>query len=363
MTVLNDLRNRLSEDPPRLPSWIFVPVTSIPPILDVIHYWIETAKTTKTEVTLRLHKIPDPYAQTSVSMGMPGPMFPHPGNMNAYSQKLFQELAAAALEGMNGQQLVQTGLLPDYLSPTQARQYFESHKSQFVEVMVERMRATIPSADNDTGVKWYMMTKTIPIPRELEARHTALKQLSDAVRQNINIQRGLITKVFPSRKNPVYGDLPSRSLTGTMGGRNDMETQHYTPRACFFHGSSQVLNKILQSEADQNMPKPHKGYPVTSFSLPTAVHNLQQFDPSKCSADGRPSKLTRPDNFQTTYDWISRVLNAAADTLVALKDKVKVEMICAELFSELQSMRNERDYYRPKEFPRSFLRVWMSSIP
>jgi hypothetical protein len=79
---------------------------------------------------------------------------------------------------MTGQQLLQIGLIPEHLSPNQARQYFESHKSQIIDVMVERMKATIPSADTDIEVKWYMMTKTIPIPKELEARHTALKQLS-----------------------------------------------------------------------------------------------------------------------------------------------------------------------------------------
>ena len=57
------------------------------------------------------------------------------------------------------------------------------------------------------------------------------------------------------------------------------------------------------------------------------------------------------------------MLGAAAETLVVLKGGVKVEFICAELFSELQSMRNGEDRYRPKEFPRSFLRVWMSNIP
>jgi len=211
MAVLDDLSNRLSEDPPRLPSWIFVPVTSIPLILDVIHYWIDTAKTAKTEVALRLHRIPDPYAETPVTMGMPGPMFPHPGNVDAYNQKLLQEVVAAGLEGMAGQQLVQTGLVPEYLSSTQARQYFESHKSQLIEVMVERMKATIPSADNDIEAKWYTMTKTIPIPKELEGRHTALKQLSNAVRRNKDIPRGFVTKVFPSSQCSVFEGSPNRS--------------------------------------------------------------------------------------------------------------------------------------------------------
>jgi len=57
------------------------------------------------------------------------------------------------------------------------------------------------------------------------------------------------------------------------------------------------------------------------------------------------------------------MFSAAAGTLVMLKGSVKVEMMCTELFSELQSMRSGEDHHRPKEFPRSFLRVWTSNIP
>ena len=57
------------------------------------------------------------------------------------------------------------------------------------------------------------------------------------------------------------------------------------------------------------------------------------------------------------------MLNAATETLIGLKGRVKVELICAELFSELQLMGNGEDHHRPKEFPRSFLRVWTSNIP
>lgn len=55
--------------------------------------------------------------------------------------------------------------------------------------------------------------------------------------------------------------------------------------------------------------------------------------------------------------------STAAEALIALKGGIKIELACAELFSELQSMRNGEDHHRPKDFPRSFLRVWMSNIP
>jgi len=119
----------------------------------------------------------------------------------------------------------------------------------------------------------------------------------------------------------------------------------------------------MQSEEDQLMTGAHRGYPVTVFNVPATIRCLRGFDPSTCSSNRDLPKPTGSDDFRVTYDWTSRMLSAAADTLVTLKGSVKVEMICTELFSELQSMRNGEDHHRPREFPRSFLRVWMSNIP
>ena len=69
------------------------------------------------------------------------------------------------------------------------------------------------------------------------------------------------------------------------------------------------------------------------------------------------------DHLEATYDWTSKMLSAGVEVLVALKGRVKIELICADLFSELQLMRSGEDRHRPKEFPRSFLRVWLSNIP
>ena len=199
MATLDDLRSGLSEGAPRLPSWIFVPTPSIPPILGAINYWIEMAKTTKTEKALELHTIPDITAPTASALGLPGPMWPNPENMTEYSQKLLREVASAGLEGMTGEQLVNSGLVPACIPPSQAGQYRERHKSQLVDVMFEKLRADFPTADTDTEIKWYTMTKTFPVPKELEARHAVLKQLSGAVRRGKDFPRPLVIKVTPPR--------------------------------------------------------------------------------------------------------------------------------------------------------------------
>ena len=231
MVILDDLCSRLSENPPGLPSWIFVPTPSIPPILGAINYWIEMAKKTKTEKALELHEVPDITAPTASALGLPGPMFPNPENMTEYSQKLLREVASAGLDGMTGEQLVKSGLVPAYIPPSQAGQYRERHKSQLVDVMFEKLRADFPTADTDAEVKWYTMTKTFPVPKELEARHTVLKQLSGAVRRGKDIPRALVVKVAPSGRCSVSGKF-THPWTGTTGNRNDVEAQHHA--LCMF---------------------------------------------------------------------------------------------------------------------------------
>jgi len=74
-------------------------------------------------------------------------------------------------------------------------------------------------------------------------------------------------------------------------------------------------------------------------------------------------KATGPKDLLATYDWASRMFNAAAQAIIALKGRVKVELGVADLFSELQLMQSGEDHHRPQEFPRSFLRVWLSNLP
>ena len=216
MAILDDLRDRLSKNPPSLPSWISVPINSIPPILGAINYWIDTAGTVETETALELHDFPDPSVMTPQAMGMPGPMLPQPGNLAAYSDKLIRELASSALDHFTDQQLVQAGFAPAHMSPSQARQYAERHKSQIVDKLTEKAKAAFPSPDTDVEIKWYMMTKTLPVPKELEARHTALRQLSAAVRQGKDVPKALIDKVIPSKRCSV--SRLTRSWIGTTGG-------------------------------------------------------------------------------------------------------------------------------------------------
>lgn len=153
---------------------------------------------------------------------------------------------------------VRTELVPNNVSPSQARLYFERHKSRLIDVMAEMMKATVPSAKTDVEVKWYMMTKTILIPKELEARHMVLKRLSDAVKKNKDIPGALITKVFPSRQCPVYEGSPDHEQA-----QREVETT-WKPNITlyvriFSHSSSLVSTKISSLKQTKLILGPIKG--------------------------------------------------------------------------------------------------------
>jgi len=228
MAILDGLCHSLSENPPSLPSWIFVSPTSIPPILGAINYWIDMAKTTRTEKAIELHRVPDVTTST-LPPGMPGPMFPNPGNMGAYSEKLLREIASAGLESMTGEQLVRGGMIPPYLTPSQAEQYLERHKPRIVEIMLDKLKAGLPTPDTDVEAKWYSITKTHPIPKALEGRHTVLKQLAGAVRRGKDVTKTLITKVALPPKCSVS------ECSLTLDRHNRRSKRHGSPTLRFMY--------------------------------------------------------------------------------------------------------------------------------
>ena len=194
MALLDDVCNRLSENPPRLPSWINVPTTSVNPILRAIRYWIDRAKLINTKTALELHEDP----------GIKGPVFPPLENMGGLA---VEEATSACLDDMSDRELVLLRLVPPHIPEHQARRYVESHRSEVIGTMTRRVGDLgFPPASADIEMRWYSITKTIHFPPELGARHTALRQLSDAIgKRKSHIPAALISKVAPSEGCSVFG--------------------------------------------------------------------------------------------------------------------------------------------------------------
>lgn len=199
MALLDDICDRLSENPPRLPSWISVPSTSVNPILRAIRYWIDRAKVVNTKTALKLHE--DPGIKSPVS---PPPPLENMGGL------VTEGATSACLDDLTDRELVRFRLVPPHLSEHQARRYVESHRSEVTRAMMRRVNDLgMPPASADIEMRWYSATKTIHFPPELGARHAALRQLSDAVgKRKSDIPATLISKVAPSVDSLFFGADP-----------------------------------------------------------------------------------------------------------------------------------------------------------
>ncbi|KAF9526017.1 hypothetical protein CPB83DRAFT_896481 [Crepidotus variabilis] len=73
-------------------------------------------------------------------------------------------------------------------------------------------------------------------------------------------------------------------------------------------------------------------------------------------------------DLQAKREWpvfahVMTFFGGVMDVVKNLKSRLKVEILCGEINSELSKMRLGTDKTRPPDFPRKFMRMWVSNIP
>ena len=63
------------------------------------------------------------------------------------------------------------------------------------------------------------------------------------------------------------------------------------------------------------------------------------------------------------WDVCSTFFDEVAAALDTLGTHVTLEVVCGGLFEELARMRCGDDVSRPPQFPRKYLRMWLSNVP
>jgi hypothetical protein len=77
--------------------------------------------------------------------------------------------------------------------------------------------------------------------------------------------------------------------------------------------------------------------------------------------DGYVNPNEPPD--APAFSHVSAFFDEVVKSLVALRGRVKLEMLCGELTQELSKMKLRSDQTRPTEFPRLYSRAYLSNIP
>lgn len=75
----------------------------------------------------------------------------------------------------------------------------------------------------------------------------------------------------------------------------------------------------------------------------------------------RPPRHPTDDNY--VFKSMMVFFDFLGQSIKTMDRHVKVELLYGDMVEELAKMRLKTDVMRPPEFPRTFLRMWLSNVP
>ncbi|KDQ54577.1 hypothetical protein JAAARDRAFT_196488 [Jaapia argillacea MUCL 33604] len=302
------VHTQLSRTPPVLPSWLCVDARSIPQILSVLAYWSKPLGKSTTKL-LSLHEyIPAPSkAQSPVLqlLSLPDEEFNLIVNGSSSTR-----IIPADLQSQRRLLLSMAGL------------GLGTDRSSLLDREVGQGEVQM-----DFERRWYgEVVKVFPPPEEFRERHPEFEEMfkdvakgrgrsSDAIRRKEVILDHISDTWKP---NPtIFDEFSTEHPSFTGDGFPPLRSDPFeTPDHI-----AQFLKRF------KNLPEPLPGTELGSF------HHVTQF------------------------------FSLVSESLKALKDKLKIELIVGEVTTDLIKITSGDLFGREDGFPRKYTRMWLSNVP
>ncbi|KAF8876861.1 hypothetical protein BD779DRAFT_1677610 [Infundibulicybe gibba] len=314
LSVMKDLVTRLAGTPPRLPAWIHVNAEAIDRVTEILRFWVDlpSCGESKTSDVLVAHelKTTDDHFEEALKNPSVSSTFRDTirHNLDQARKNILDMIASGTPE-----QLAMTNLTPPPRSASAAvKREYEEHKKLLVDTMVEQSLSNI----GDMGIEklWYQITKVFMPPRALWSRHPRFESYQ---------QMGFGTRDNP---DPRFSQINSHI-------RNTWKPNW-------------TLYDIISGMCSQ----------LEDFDPFTTPISIREFN---ARFNIKPKGESRP----LAFDHVSGFFQAAANALTTLNGRVTLEFICGDFIQELSKMKFNGDLSRPRHFPRSFTRIYLSNIP
>lgn len=164
---MQDLRLRLSDKPPRMPSWLHVQTNSVSRIIAALDYWINLNKSVSR--ALEMHEFSNPIDYTDALMSASS------GIINGIHCDIIggrkenqHAVFSAILKTMPDRELMNAPFVPQGMNVTEARRFVDERHDDIVNSMVRSFDKVVI---NCLEQKWYKETKVFLPPPELMERH------------------------------------------------------------------------------------------------------------------------------------------------------------------------------------------------
>ncbi|TFK27293.1 hypothetical protein FA15DRAFT_220295 [Coprinopsis marcescibilis] len=302
ISAVKDLKERLTQSPPRLPSFIHVDRNSIPAIMRALNHWLKEPMSTTRFVSYMDHI---PRAEGMANIRIPG--FPDPIEFQTrQATQRFKSLSVAEMKkyaAKLGATNIETA--------QQAKRFVEQNKDAVIKRMVDCFFDKNIDLDLVDESNWFKATKIHVPPRALWDRHSGMDLF----------------------KSSPYNQTKLRQMAKTV-------LQTWKPNMSIFDGTHDTPDNL---QLDMLM--------TTQFLANYLIdHGLE----------GKIDEEMKKDS--PAFAYTSAFFEVMVDSINDLGDKLNIEFVCEEIHQSLAKMKSGADDRNPN-FPRQFTRIWMSNIP
>lgn len=199
MWVIKDLIDRLSESPPRLPSWLHVDVNSIKPVLRAFQYWLtDKSKTTAGFLKNHKHMNDADRLEHMQSMNFGGLVNPLQGEREAAGRSL-DRLSDRELRGM----AASFGMAGS--SAAEVKAFVKLNREKIITKMIMAQYDKNPQWGLEHEAEWYKGVKVFMPPVKLWHKHPGFETFRQI--SNLKVSQGQLNTVsLTSRYAKSFSD-------------------------------------------------------------------------------------------------------------------------------------------------------------
>lgn len=180
MATMEDLKIRLSEDPPRLPSWLHVVSDSIPAIYTALDYWLEAVHIKDIGGMLDAHEYLHPgVGDADRFRNTPGVSQKYKDDWQTKHQARKDEASAFLDSAMRTDaDVARSAFHKPGQSIRETRNWIRDNKDTIIATMLGNQHTDSASGSLVRERSWYLDTSTFFPPAELlQKRHPAFLKL------------------------------------------------------------------------------------------------------------------------------------------------------------------------------------------
>ncbi|KAF9526018.1 hypothetical protein CPB83DRAFT_908722 [Crepidotus variabilis] len=314
------IKQRLTSEPPKLPSWIHVESDSILPITRALDFWIKNTMGAKELLPHVKHEPP-----------------------SANTSKLSNFFNSIGRENLTGMQIP-----VDFDPHADDRQDAEMLVDMPDSVLIEMLGG---SNENTRDL--------MKLKRTSEGKKELVDLISNAVMDNV-LRWGMVweSKWYQTVKAFVpHGGLIERGKNPGFEYFKDVATKKGSHKAKMSKLAAEVRNTwkanvtILNGENEE--------YPDDVLNDLEFIGRIAEFNETH---DLKISDI-RSEREWPVFAHVMTFFGGVMEVIKVMKNRLKVEIICGEVNSELLKMKLGTDSTRPEKFPRQFTRMWVSNVP